>query len=341
MNELERLREALARIAEVAGEAVSGENYSDDSYQPGDNGHGESDPPQGEQYGCSVKSLPTDMLIGAAMAAIEINPVNAPVFGPVVTSALADVVSDPMFIAVTVSKYWGPKARRLSVSFMETTPSDLRARIVSHLNAWTKTGGIQFVETQGVGDVRISRGPGGYWSYLGTDITLIPPHRQTMNLQGFTMNTSESEFRRVVRHEAGHTLGFPHEHMRRELVARIDPEKAYDYFRRTQGWDRAMVDQQVLTPLDERTIMGTAADQTSIMCYQLPASITRDGQPIIGGLDINQTDFDFVGRIYPKMPAPTLPKPPLPKFPKWPKPPFQAAEYAQAGAMQSEWDFQY
>jgi hypothetical protein len=36
------------------------------------------------------------------------------------------------------------------------------------------------------------------------------------------------------------------------------------------------------------------------MCYQLPASITRDGQPIRGGMDVNQSDYAFVGRIYPK-----------------------------------------
>ena len=62
---------------------------------------------------------------------------------------------------------------------------------------------------------RISRGSEGYWSYLGTDIRLIPRNRPTMNLQGFTMNTSESEYKRVVRHETGHTLGFPHEHILR------------------------------------------------------------------------------------------------------------------------------
>ena len=36
------------------------------------------------------------------------------------------------------------------------------------------------------------------------------------------MRMSEAEFRRVVRHEAGHTLGFEHEHMRAGLVKRID-----------------------------------------------------------------------------------------------------------------------
>jgi len=104
----------------------------------------------------------------------------------------------------------------------------------------------------------------------------------------------------VVRHETGHTMGFPHEHMRKELVAKIDPAKAYDYYRRTQGWDKAMVDAQVLTPLDDKTIMGTPADQTSIMCYQLPGAITRDGRPILGGTDINAIDYAFAGSIYPK-----------------------------------------
>lgn len=56
-----------------------------------------------------------------------------------------------------------------------------------------------------------------------------------MNLQNFTMNTPDPEYRRVIRHEAGHTLGFPHQHMRWALVNRIDPAKAYEYFARTIG----------------------------------------------------------------------------------------------------------
>ena len=80
------------------------------------------------------------------------------------------------------------------------------------------------------GDVRISLTGNGYWSYLGTDILHIPSNMPTMNLQNFSMNTPESEYKRVVRHETGHTLGFPHEHLQRDIVNRIDPQKAYDYF---------------------------------------------------------------------------------------------------------------
>jgi hypothetical protein len=180
---------------------------------------------------------------------------------------------------------------------METTQADLRAHILQHLNAWNLS--ITFAETAGTSQVRISRGPGGYYSYLGTDILHIPSSRQTMNLEAFTMRTSEDEFKRVIRHEVGHTLGFPHEHMRKELVARIDPQKAYPFFLAWQGWDKQTVDEQVLTSLDDASLLATPPDEDSIMCYQLPGQITYDGKPIRGGVDINPTDAAFATSIYP------------------------------------------
>lgn len=122
-----------------------------------------------------------------------------------------------------------------------------------------------------------------------------------MNLQGFTMNTPDSEFYWVVRHETGHTLGCPHEHMRPDLVALIDEAKAIAYYGRTDGWSADQVRAQVLTPLDPASIWGTtASDRLSIMCYQIPGSITKSGQPILGGTDIDQIDYDFMAQVYPK-----------------------------------------
>jgi hypothetical protein len=251
-----------------------------------------------EEAGCRVMQLPERLLESAADLAWRMNPVNSPrVRG---ASSLPDGVLTASFAAVLTTKYWGPTPRTLTVSFLDPAGADLRARILSHMNAWTKTGCIKFVEKPKDGNVRISFGPGGYWSYLGTDIGVIPKNMPTMNLQGFSMSTSESEFKRVVRHETGHTLGMPHEHMRKALVELIDPQKAYDFFLKTYGWNKKMVDEQVLTSLNEATLISTPADEDSIMCYQLPGSITRNGDPINGGLDINASDYAFVAKIYPK-----------------------------------------
>lgn len=294
------LRSALAKIAQVAKAATDDSDYSENV---SDDHQNESNNVSASHAGCTIKSLPDRLQVKAAEYAIKVNPVNAPVLGSLAGASFAQAgafISDPQFLTLLTSKYWGAAQRRLTVSFMEPTPVDLSRRIISHMNAWSTRIGISFIATAGVGQIRISRQPGGYWSYLGTDVLLIPKNRPTMNLEGFSMATPESEYKRVVRHETGHTLGFPHEHMRQELVARIDPAKAYDYFWRTYRWDRATVDAQVLTSLDNRNIIGTTPDQTSIMCYQLPGSITRDGKPIIGGLDINSTDYAFASKIYPR-----------------------------------------
>lgn len=277
MSEYVDPRAVLQQIAELASAACSEMGYSG-----------------GDAIVCTPKLLPRRLQMKAAEVARTINPVNAPLVWDSTESGGPTV---PAEIAVLTAKYWGTAPRQLTVSFMESTPADLRNRILGHMNAWAI--GVRFRLTNSTGDVRISRGSGGYWSYLGTDIRLIPSNRQTMNLEGFTMSTAESEYRRVVRHETGHTLGFPHEHLRKELVARLDREKTYQYFWEKYRWDRPKVDSNVLTPLDDRTIMGTPTDQTSIMCYQLPGRITKDGRPILGGTDINSTDLNFARRIYP------------------------------------------
>jgi hypothetical protein len=288
-----KMREAFARIAEIARKASLPEVASKSSVIS------YKDVPINTP-GCYIKALPKRLQIKAAQTATRINPVNAPMRAPVGAGASFGVM-EPMRIALLTAKYWGPSPRQLTVSFMEDTPADLQARLLSHMNAWTQTACISFVQTVGTGDVRISFTQSGYWSYLGTDILHIPANQPTMSLQDFSMDMPESEFHRVVRHETGHTLGFPHEHMRKEIIDRIDPQKAYQYFLATQGWNQAMVDAQVLTPLDDSELKETPnADVTSIMCYQLPGSITKDGVPIPGGLDIDALDYQFAGSIYPK-----------------------------------------
>jgi hypothetical protein len=257
--------------------------------------------PNAEPIVCLPKRLPKNLWVSAAQAASEINPLNHPPINRLMMVA-PGFSPTKLSMAILTTKYWGNKGVKLTVGFLDNPPKDLRTRILTHMNAWSKTANVQFVQTNTDPQVRIARTPNdGYWSYLGTDILSIPKDQPTMNLESFSMNTPESEYHRVVRHETGHTLGSPHEHMRRALVNLIDPQKAIDFFGRTQGWNPAMVRAQVLTPLEESSLRGTTlSDPKSIMCYQIPGEITKSGKPIIGGLDIDQSDYAFLASIYPK-----------------------------------------
>jgi hypothetical protein len=254
---------------------------------------------------CRTKPLTRVQANLAAKKALEINPTNAIGQRMVLRSTIGRR-GGPLRLTLNIGHRWASTGVRLSVQFLDTPPADLRKKILLHMNAWSKTANILFTETRQTGQVRIARldrpeAVAGYWSYVGNEILGIPDDEPTLNLEGFTMSVSEAEFKRVVRHEAGHTLGFEHEHMRLELVQKIDRKKAFVFFDRTQGWTKEDVEEQVLTPLRKRSVMGTTeADPRSIMCYQIPAAITKDGKAIPGGVNINRKDFAFAGSAYPK-----------------------------------------
>jgi hypothetical protein len=254
---------------------------------------------------CTLRQLPSELLLHAARTAVELNPANRP--HPLVPFSR---------IAVQTTKFWGAKGVKLGVAFLDGGGSELQNRILAHMNAWNdgKTN-VQFLPASpSLAEVRITRTPGeGYYSYLGTDILHIPKGQNTMNLDSFSMNTPESEYHRVVRHETGHTLGAVHEHLRRAEVARLDVNKTIAYFERTQGWSADEVRAQVLTPIEESALLHpTPVDDASIMCYQLPGSITVDGRPIIGGTDIDPSDAAYMASLYPMAGDPNQPPPPPP-----------------------------
>lgn len=282
-----------------------------------------------EEIGCTVMQLADEEQVAAALDAVTINPNNAP-GSPETVSTLAtlfasslqlsdedkewvssELVRDPGFTAALTTKKWPAGGIRLSVSFMDSPPASVRTKILAAANEWGKHGNVRFSETGGQGQVRINRGRGGYWSYLGTDILRIPVAQQTMNLEGFSANTPDSEYLRVVTHEFGHTLGFPHGQLMSEVVNRIDPAKAIAYFARTNGWSEATTRANVLTPLkaSEVTAGPAGTHEYSIMTYYLPASITRDGRPVRGSGVITEHDATFIAKLYPKAVEPPTPPP--------------------------------
>ena len=225
---------------------------------------------------CTPKSLTEDLMASAAAVAIKENRSNRPSEKARLNMVRSgDKHLDDLRLAADTTKYWGKSGVRLRVGFLDNPDQELRDRILGHMNAWAKGANIHFTESTDQPQVRISRAEAGYWSYVGTDILLIPKDEPTMNLEGFTKKTPESEFKRVVRHETGHTLGFPHEHMRGELVKLIDPAKAIAHFSLTQGWTAEKVRAQILTPIEEQSLLNpTSVDPDSIMCYQIPGELT-------------------------------------------------------------------
>jgi hypothetical protein len=243
---------------------------------------------------CTVKQLHPTAHVEAARTAVRINPANAPLVHP----SLAPL--PPEHLALLTSKYWGTGGVKLTVSFLDGPDAETRRKILAAANAWGTRANVSFVQTTAIGQVRIARANSGYWSYLGTDILSIPTSEATMNLQGFTANTPSSEYNRVGMHEFGHTLGFPHEHERPEIIALLDPEKVIADMERSQGWSREQVIQQVLTPLTDLDPRSLPAEVRSIMCYGFSGSVTKNGQPIPGGTEITDEDYRLVAMLYPK-----------------------------------------
>jgi hypothetical protein len=268
---------------------------------------------------CTPREVPEKDRMAAAFTAISINPVNRPRldFLPTLLKPRAAALPDPGYLGVLTSKWWG-KSVRLSVSFKGRVQPDLQAKILSYMNHWSSYADVKFTLVQSGGQVRISLGQGGYWSYIGTDILGIPQNQPTMNLEEFSLSTPESEYERVVVHETGHTLGCPHEHMRRELVELLDPNRTIRWGARELGWNRQTVMQQILTPIDEGSLLAGVssphADATSIMAYQMPGECTRSGQPIPGGTTLDAIDKEVIGKAYPL----AVPPPPAPSGPAGP-----------------------
>lgn len=256
---------------------------------------------------CRIATLPVEQRIQAARAAVKGNPANA-----ILPGVIAGYESlPPLHIAALTGKLWPTSGVQAAVQFLDNPDAETKRKILLAANTWgqdPRGGNVHFVETQGHGDVRLARTPRqGYYSYLGQDNAHIPANEQTMNLDSFTSRTPDSEYKRVVPHEFGHYLGWPHEHTRKEIVGRIDPVAANAYYLKYDGWDEATVKQQVLTLTPDNQITALPTDIRSIMCYGFPAEIMKDHIAVPGGIDIDDEDFALCAQLYPPKNVPPPP----------------------------------
>jgi hypothetical protein len=247
--------------------------------------------------------LPPGLIEEGVRVAREANPLND-VAGNLLGLFRRQVPTiQPAHLAMLVQKKWAP-GTTIPVYFLDGGTAALRAKVLAHANAWHDRGAnVAFRETgqRDQATVTLARTPGlGYWSMIGTDSLVVSrAGQQTLNLDGFTAKTREAEWRRVVRHEFGHALGFPHGQQTPEIVARIDEEKAIAYYMRTQGWSRDLAAAQFeALATSEVSLFGGNSD--SVMTYPCPAFLLKQGAQLVpGGKDITNDDAAAARKFYP------------------------------------------
>jgi hypothetical protein len=133
---------------------------------------------------------------------------------------------------------------------------------------------------------------GGSWSALGSKSV---EKRPSMNFAWFDVGT--------VLHEFGHAFGLLHEHQspyKIPFFTGIDWDKPelYAWAKRTQGWDEAMVNQQILNPLSIFDVRGTWFDSESIMLYFFPAILTKNKKSTRQNRRFSQIDVSYLSSLY-------------------------------------------
>lgn len=222
------------------------------------------------------------------------------------------VIADPVSLAL-VRKKIHRIGRTLTVKFLNGSDKQ-KSKVQAIVKEWEKHANIKFsfvTDQSQPGDIRIAfkwNNDGGSWSYIGTD-NLYLGNRQnepTMNFGWLTDNADDDEYKRVVLHEFGHALGCIHEHQNPAVAIPWDKEKVYEYYRRTQGWDKETVDINIFRKYSEEITQFSRFDKDSIMLYPIDNDLTVGDFEIGMNRDLSSMDKQFIGVCYPMPVAPPV-----------------------------------
>lgn len=227
--------------------------------------------------------------------------------------------------------------QELLVKFMPGGSKTLRDKVIACAREWEKYANIKFVfvaDTTAVTNIRIRLGKGsGHNSAVGTEANFRQQATQTMNFDtlyfadadyyiaqlkkkgikapyNLTQLMAEIktdpdhwnniELRRVVTHEFGHALGLLHEQSYPGAVKWKKTDSVYNYYKETQGWDKAKVDFNVFEVSNQFYTNGTTYDPKSIMHYSINAWETTDGYSIKQNNELSAGDKALIAALYPK-----------------------------------------
>lgn len=225
----------------------------------------------------------------------------------------------------------------IRVKFMPGGGKVLRTKVMTLAKEWEKYGNIKFeflpdnaTNTQ----IRVKLGKDyGHNSAVGTLCNTFDPNEHTLHLDtlyladfdfyksmfvkdGLRPPYYESTYREYMRkypnhwnekelyatvvHEFGHALGLKHEQSFPGAIKWNRADSVYDYYYRTQGWDRDMVDHNVFNAVDQFYTNGTAYDPKSIMHYPVESWQTTDGKTVGYNFALSEGDKSLIAALYPR-----------------------------------------
>jgi hypothetical protein len=207
-------------------------------------------------------------------------------------------------MSVEIYKLW-KNGRSLGVCFLDGDDFQ-QGKVIEYASLWSRYANISFNfgVAQAQAEIRISFHPKrGSWSAVGTDCLVekaFPKHLPTMNLAWVTRDYREDQIRQVILHEFGHALVCIHEHQNPAAGIPWDEERAYRYYKETNGWSPAQVQENVFKRYAKDSTQFSAYDPLSIMSYHIPPGLTKDGSTTPENSSLSPTDIAFISSIYSK-----------------------------------------
>lgn len=197
------------------------------------------------------------------------------------------------------SKLWRP-GQTLRISFANGSEL-LQERVRNAADGWKQCGANIDWEWSDLPKTEVRIGflrNGQSWSFVGTDA--LTTDGITMNLGWLYERTEEQELQRVVLHEFGHALGLLHEHQHPEAPFEWNVPLIYDYYQKTQGWDKETVDWNLFEKHDTNEALTTKFCRRSVMEYSFPADFTINGEKVEWeNFEIAECDAETLRLMYP------------------------------------------